>query len=444
MTGRGTDMNPMDDLLRQQGANEVILIVDDNPVNLRFLQEILKDTYRVYAAPSGERALAFLEKKIPDLILLDVEMPGISGYEVIERLKRDSRFEDIPVIFLTAQEGRDKEQQAFDLGAVDYILKPISKGVVVARVRLHMELATYRKSLEKMVEIKTSQLQRTQDSILDILANVTAYRDNETGAHIKRTTVYVEKLVAYLIERDHPDYRISSEYALNMAKSSKLHDIGKVGVPDAILLKPGKLTPEEFDVIKQHTVLGMQILDDAIQDIGDDSSSFLSVAREIVITHHEWWNGSGYPYSLKGEDIPISGRVMAIADVYDALISKRPYKKPFTHDEAMEIIRESSGTHFDPYIMEMCAPIFSEFEETPAWPKTRSLGNPVFRNACWHITSSGLLTTITMLFGDVSRIFSATEPMMLAFVKSRSSRLMPGLRGIPAVITTTSLSAVSA
>ena len=341
-------------------ALETILVVDDNPTNLRFLQEILKDDYKIYASPSGERALAFLEKKIPDLILLDIEMPGIDGYEMIGRLKNDSRWVDIPVIFLTAQEGRDKELQAFSMGAVDYILKPISYGVVLSRVRLHMELEMYKKRLEEMVELKTIELLHTQDSILDMLSNLTAYRDNETGAHIKRTTIYVELIAKHLLSINHPGYVISREYAENMTRSSKLHDIGKIGVPDNILLKPGRLTPEEFEIIKQHTVLGAQILDDAIADLST-TSPFLYVGREIVLGHHERWDGSGYPQQQKGTEIPLSARVMAIADVYDALISKRPYKKAFTHEEAMEVILQSSGTHFDPHLMELCAPIFDGF-----------------------------------------------------------------------------------
>lgn len=354
-------MEHMPETVILEDGRETILVVDDNPTNLRFLQEILKKDYKVYASPSGERALQFLEKKVPDLILLDIEMPGIDGYELISRLKRDNRWSDIPVIFLTAQEGRDKEQQAFSLGAVDYILKPISYGVVLSRVNLHMELEMYKKRLEHLVEVKTEELLRTQDSILDMLSNMTAYRDNETGAHIKRTTFYVEAICDRLMDLNRPGYEISRNLAVNIGKSSKLHDIGKIGVPDGILLKPDRLTPEEFDIIKQHTTLGGQILDDAIEGLGD-SSSFLYVARDIVVAHHEWWDGRGYPNGIKGEAIPLSGRIMAIADVYDALISKRPYKKPFTHDEAMGIIRESSGTHFDPILMELCEPIFDHFE----------------------------------------------------------------------------------
>lgn len=342
--------------------NETILVVDDDPTNLRFLQEILKNDYKVYAALSAERALSFLEKHTPHLILLDIEMPGMNGYEMIKRLKSDHRWTEIPVIFLTAQEGRDKEQLAFKLGAVDYVLKPISSGVVISRVGLHMELERYKKDLERLVELKTAQLQRTQDSILDILANVTAYRDNETGAHIKRTTVYAQYIVENLISKKHPDYFMTKEYAENVHKSAKLHDIGKVGVPDGILLKPAKLTPIEFEIIKGHTSLGAQILDDAIDELGD-TSSFLNVAREIVISHHEKWNGTGYPNGISGHDIPLSGRIMAITDVYDALVSARPYKVAFTHEEATRIMYGDSGTHFDPTLMELSREVIDRFPD---------------------------------------------------------------------------------
>jgi putative two-component system response regulator len=223
-----------------------------------------------------------------------------------------------------------------------------------------MELQMYRKNLEKMVEIKTAQLEKTQDSILSMLSNVTAYRDNETGAHIKRTTYFADTIVKQMLAAGSPHFPMSAEYASNIVRSAKLHDIGKVAVPDNILLKPGRLTPEEFDLIKLHTTLGAQIIDDAMEDLGD-SSAFLLVAREIIITHHEWWNGKGYPNAASGGDIPISGRVMAIADVYDALISERPYKKPLSHEEAMNIILEDTGTHFDPGIVEVCKPVFDIF-----------------------------------------------------------------------------------
>ncbi|MDR3264930.1 MAG: response regulator [Synergistaceae bacterium] len=338
-----------------------ILVVDDDATNLRLLQEILKKEYKVYAAPSGERALLFLQKQAPDLILLDVEMPGMSGYELIGLLKSEPKLRDIPVIFLTAQEGRDKEEQAFKLGAVDYILKPISSGVVTARVRLHLQLETYKKRLEQMVEHKTYQLQKAQDSILDILANITAFRDSDTGWHIERTTLYTKVIVDNIIAQDHPHYQINQDYASHIVKSAKLHDIGKVAVPDSILLKPARLSMGEFQLIKQHTTYGAQMIDDAIADLGDDSS-FLHVAREIVISHHEWWNGTGYPNGLFGDAIPIAGRVMAIADVYDSLRSHRPYKMPMSHEETLNIMRKETGTHFDPVLMYMTESVFDSFQ----------------------------------------------------------------------------------
>ncbi len=342
----------------------VVLVVDDDPTNLRFLNEILKESYRPYLAPSGERALLFLATRIPDLILLDVEMPQMNGYDVIRTLKRNPAWADIPIIFLTAQEGRDKEQMALDLGAVDYILKPISAGIVRSRVGLHIELQTYRKSLEKLVDVRTSQLRRTQDAILDILANMTSFRDNETGAHIRRTTVYTELLVANLRKKNHPRYQVDARYAESIAKAAKLHDIGKVAVPDNILLKPARLSSLEYELIKQHTVYGAQILDAAIDGLGPgDASYFLTVAREIIATHHEHWDGTGYPRGLSGENIPLSGRILAIVDVYDALISHRPYKPSFRHEAAIKTILEDAGSHFDPTLVDLSLSVFDQFRE---------------------------------------------------------------------------------
>ncbi len=343
-------------------AKPVILCVDDEPTNLKFLMEILKEDYQVYLAPSGERALLFLNSKRPDLILLDIEMPRMNGYEVISQIKATPAWADIPIVFLTGLEGRDKEQEAFALGAVDYILKPISAGVVKARVKLHVELGTYRKNLEALVDIRTEQLNRTQNCILNMLASVTSYRDQETGGHIKRTTFYLAEITKLLLKETSDEYKIGKAYADAMEISAKLHDIGKVAIPDSILLKPGKLTAEEFEVIKLHTVFGAHLLDNAMNEL-QETASFLDVAREIIIGHHEHWNGNGYPNRLKGHDIPLSARVMAIVDVYDALISRRPYKEPFSHEMAINILREGSGTHFDPYLISLCETIFPMFED---------------------------------------------------------------------------------
>ena len=352
----------MEDILEKQKNHLAsILLVDDDPTNLKFLQEVLKDEYKTYAAPSGERALSFLEKVVPNIILLDIEMPQMNGYEVIKRIKEDPALRHLPIIFLTAQEGREKEQEAFELGAVDYILKPATPGVVKARVGLHVELESYRKDLEHKIDLRTNQLRQTQDAILDMLAGVTAWRDNETGSHIKRTTYYSKIIVDNLIEKKYPGYEMDEAYGSSIVKTAKLHDIGKVAVPDNILLKPGKLTPEEFDQIKLHTVYGAQMVDDAIKDLGD-TSDFLIVAREIVISHHEKWNGSGYPHGLSGTDIPLSGRIMAIADVYDALISKRPYKESYSDEFALDILFKDAGTHFDPVLIELSKDKLLEFK----------------------------------------------------------------------------------
>ncbi|MCD7947303.1 MAG: response regulator [Oscillospiraceae bacterium] len=346
----------------KQDCRPIILCVDDEPTNLRLLMEILKDDYHVYLAPSGERALTFLQSKTPDLILLDVEMPQMNGYEVIRIIKSEPKFRDIPIIFLTGLDGRDKEQIAFELGAVDYILKPISAGVVKARAGLHIELETYRRNLEEQVVRRTNQLMHTQDCVLEMLANMTSYRDQETGGHIKRTGYYTEVIVDELLRVSRPGYMLGSEYATSIKKSAKLHDIGKVSIADSILLKPARLTPEEFEVIKMHTVIGAQIVDNAIDDLGE-TSAFLEVAREIIIAHHEKWDGTGYPHKLAGVQIPLSARIMAVVDVYDALISRRPYKEPYSHKDSLAIIRNDTGTHFDPSLIALCEPVFPRFEE---------------------------------------------------------------------------------
>ena len=340
-------------------TKKMVLTVDDNPTNLRMIEEALHKEFDVQTAPSGDWALAFLSKKLPDLILLDVNMPGMDGYQLISIMKNDSRYEDIPVVFLTADEDVDEEIKAFDLGAQDYIKKPIVPQVVLARVKLHIELQAYRKDLESLVLARTMKLEHTEDCILSLLANVAAYRDQETGSHLRRTTAYCAVLVRELQKANLPGYYISLNAGKNIVKSAKLHDIGKVAIPDGILLKPGKLTPEEFDEIKKHTIAGGHMIDDAIHDLQDDS--FLSVAREIIIGHHEKWNGMGYPNGVKGDDISIAARIMAIADVYDALISARPYKSAFSHEKAVEIIYGDSGTHFDPTILEIAKEHKEEF-----------------------------------------------------------------------------------
>ena len=340
-----------------------ILVVDDSAVNMQVVMTALQQGgHKAYPAISGAAAMTFLRKRIPDLILLDVQMPDMDGYQVITALKANPAWAGIPVIFLTSVESRESEEHALSMGAIDYITKPVVAGVLMRRVTLHLELESYRKSLEVLVEKKTKQLVKTQDAILDLLANVTAVRDNETGAHILRTTEYVRAIVETLHASDQPGYRMSPLYADNIIKSAKLHDIGKVAIADSILLKPDRLTPHEFERIKKHTTIGAMMIGTAIRDLGEDSA-FLSTARELVNTHHECWDGSGYPQGLAGGAIPLSGRIMAIADVYDALISRRPYKDAFSHENAMFIITGESGTHFDKTLVGMCKDVFPKFTE---------------------------------------------------------------------------------
>lgn len=342
----------------------VILVVDDDPTVLRLLNEILSVSYHPYLAPSGERALVFLERMTPDLILLDLEMPGMNGYDVLRAINDNPTWADIPVIFLTAQEGRDKEKEALSLGASDYILKPISPDIVRYRIGMQVELQAYRRNLENMVDVRTVQLKRTQDALMDILANMTSFRDNETGGHIRRTTFYTELMVDCLRKNGSGEYALDELYAEGIIKAARLHDIGKVAVPDNILLKPARLSPFEFELIKQHSVYGAEIMDMAIVGLGEDETSyFLTVAREIIATHHEKWDGSGYPLGLAGTNIPLSGRILAVVDVYDALISHRPYKPCYQHEEAVNMILSESGTHFDPHLLELTAGVFDDFKK---------------------------------------------------------------------------------
>ena len=334
-----------------------ILVVDDTPDNLLLMTDLLKDRYRVKAANSGEKALRVLQGgSLPDLILLDVMMPGLSGHEVAGQLKHDPRTCDIPIIFLTALAAIEDEIHGLELGAVDYITKPISPPLVLARVDTQLKLkaaADFLRDqndyLEKEVQRRTREVMAIQDVTIQAMASLAETRDNETGNHIRRTQHYVKVLAEQL--RDHPRFRhfLNDETIRLLFKSAPLHDIGKIGIPDHILLKPGRFTPEEFEIMKTHTTLGRDAIQRAEDQLGIEVD-FLSLAKEIAYSHQEKWDGSGYPQALAGDDIPISARLMAVADVYDALISRRVYKQGMPHEEAVEIIRQGRGSHFDPDI----------------------------------------------------------------------------------------------
>ncbi|MBZ4682755.1 MAG: cyclic di-GMP phosphodiesterase [Fusobacteriaceae bacterium] len=343
----------MEELLK----NQKILIVDDTPENIDVLAGVLSDYKRTFAL-NGKKVLEkVFSDNPPDLILLDVMMPEMDGYEVCKILKQDYRSKNIPVIFITAKTNTEDEAYGLSLGAVDYINKPINPEIVKARVKTHLmlkianeKLEKQNKELEKEVEKRTEKIAQTEELTIRTLASLAETRDNETGEHILRTQYYVKVLAEYL--KNNPKYsELRDEKVIKyIFKSAPLHDIGKVGVPDKILLKPGKLTFEEFEEMKKHAIYGRDALLKA--DKALHGESFLHYAMEIAYTHHEKWDGSGYPRGLKGEDIPVSGRLMALADVYDALISKRVYKPAFSHEKAKEIILAGKGTHFDPDIVD--------------------------------------------------------------------------------------------
>ena len=348
------------------GRNKsTVLIVDDTPENIDVLNGVLGGEYKVKAALNGDKALKIAQgKNPPDLILLDIKMPGMNGYQVCQALKANPQTDKIPVLFVTAMSELEDEKKGLEMGAVDYITKPISPSIVRARVRNQMELKLHRDNLEEMVRQRTRELELTRDVTIYSLASLAETRDNETGGHIRRTQNYVRALALKLqAHASFGDY-LTDENVDLLYKSAPLHDVGKVGVPDAILLKPGKLTEEEFEVMKKHAVYGRDTIMRAEAALEDrEVSGFLRFACDIAYTHHEKWDGSGYPQGVAGEDIPLSGRLMAVADVYDALISRRVYKPPFSHIRARTIILEGSGNHFDPEIIKAFEAIEEQFRQ---------------------------------------------------------------------------------
>lgn len=341
-----------------------ILAVDDTEANIDVLMDTLGNDYELMVAMDGPSALEAVATAIadgapPDLILLDIMMPGMNGYEVCERLKADPTMAEIPVIFLTALTEIASKTRGFQVGAVDYMTKPFEVPEVRARVETHLSLALARRELanqnqrlEQKVQQRTRELAMTQDVTILALASLAETRDNETGGHIRRTQNYVRVLAEQLRE----PFGLSPADIEMLYKSAPLHDIGKVGIPDAILLKTGRLTDEEFLIMKSHPTLGMQALAIAEQSMAEadfaTQGSFLRFAKEIAHGHHERWDGTGYPRGLAGEAIPVSARLMALADVYDALISRRVYKPPFPHARAVEMILDGRGTHFDPRVVD--------------------------------------------------------------------------------------------
>jgi putative two-component system response regulator len=345
-----------------------VLVVDDTPENLQLMNGLLREHWRVRLANNGETALQLaVHQPLPDLVLLDVMMPGIDGYAVCRRLKADPLTRHIPVIFLTARDQDEDQQLGFSCGCVDYITKPISPPLVMARVSTHIalkrandRLADNNRTLQVELERRTDEVQRVQDVTIMAMASLAETRDNETGMHLRRTQNYVKRLAQRLATDSRYAEELSEEVIEQLFKSAPLHDIGKVGIPDGILLKPGRLTPQEFQIMKDHPVLGDRILASAERRL-ESPSTFLRFAREIARHHHENWDGSGYPDGLAGEAIPLSARLMAVADVYDALISKRCYKSAFDHDQACAFILQASGSKFDPTIVDAFRALMADF-----------------------------------------------------------------------------------
>jgi len=328
----------------------LIFIVDDNDANLAMAAMALEAEYRVLTIPSAEKMFSLLEKKKPDIILLDIEMPEQSGFDAMKKLKSCDAYSKIPVIFLTSRTDTASEAHGIELGAVDFIQKPFSEPVLLNRIKHHL-------NIDKLIRERTEHLVRLQNGIVFIMADMVENRDISTGGHIERTATYAKILIeAMLSQGVYADEMRGWNLEL-VVSSMRLHDLGKVVIPDSILNKPGPLTKEEFQVMKTHSVEGERIIDKAIRRTGD--AEFLNNAKAIAVSHHERWDGTGYPYELKGTEIPLLGRIMAIIDVYDALVSERPYKKAFSHQEAVEIIMEGSGKHFDPLI----ADVFNRINE---------------------------------------------------------------------------------
>jgi putative two-component system response regulator len=351
-----------------ESVKKRIALVDDDITSLALGKGIMAEQYDVVTIPSGEKLFQFLGRVRPDLILLDVDMPVMNGYETLKRLKAQPGYQNIPVIFLTSMSDAANEIEGLNLGAVDYISKPFSPPLLLKRLELHLkvvsqqrELINYNSNLQGMVRTRTKTILDMQNSVLKIVANLVESRDEITGGHVERTRLYLSILLDGLGKMDLYTQEIESWNREFFLQSSQLHDVGKISIPDKILLKPDKLTPGEFNEMKNHTLFGVRIIEAMQRETPE--SSFLSHAKILAGYHHEKWDGSGYPYGLKGQDIPLGGRLMAIADVYDALISTRPYKGPFTHEEAAQIIINGKGTQFDPDLTDVFVSMADRFDQ---------------------------------------------------------------------------------
>lgn len=318
---------------------QTILIVDDTPANIDLLSNILHDDYKIKAALNGTQALKILQTQNSiDMVLLDIMMPDMTGYEVCKIMKENPVTAPIPVIFISAMSDKEDERKGLELGAVDYITKPINPAITKRRIQTHLALYDQNRELERKVEMRTKELNESRFAIIRQLGRAAEFKDNETGYHIIRMSHYA-RLIAESVMGE------SNEWTDLVFQASPMHDVGKIGIPDGVLLKPAKLDEDEWALMKRHPQFGAEI-------IGDHDSKLLQIAKEIALTHHERWNGKGYPNGLNGKDIPLSGRIAAVADVFDALTMERPYKKAWTVEKAAELIKEEAGNDFDPNVVE--------------------------------------------------------------------------------------------
>ena len=331
---------------------KVIFVVDDNDTNLAMAEEALENQYRVMTLPSAEKMFALMEKVRPDLILLDIEMPEMDGFAALQLLKTNVLYYDIPVIFLTGMTDADIEARGFELGVVDFITKPFSAPVLTNRIKTHLEI-------DELIRERTRQLQQLQNAIVFGFADIIESRDHETGGHVDRTSKYIRILINEMMSRGVYVDELKNMDIESLISSARLHDVGKIGTTDLILNKPGKLTQDEFVVMKTHTTEGEKIIDHIASRTTD--ADFLENARLFAGYHHERWDGTGYPSGLKGKEIPIQGRIMAIADVYDALVSQRPYKKAFSEEDTVRIIMDNAGKQFDPVIADVFFKVKDQF-----------------------------------------------------------------------------------
>lgn len=328
-----------------------ILIVDDNRTNLINASRLLSDEYDVMLAISGEKALELCEKYTPDLVLLDINMPNMDGFEVLNRMKQSQKTSKIPVIFLTASNDIDTEVECIERGAVDFLSKPFIPKIMKTRIKRTIELEDYRKSLEDLVQRQLDEITHIQNEVIFGMANLIESRDGSTGIHVKRTYYFVRMIAHELRRRNIFSDILTESYVNDLCKASPMHDIGKIAISDIILKKPGRLSEKEFEIMKTHSSEGGRILRQILSKI--EKKEYVDIAFDMATYHHERWDGTGYPLGLKDLEIPISARIMAVADVFDALISERCYKNAMTVSQAFEIIERSSGTHFDPIIAEV-------------------------------------------------------------------------------------------